>query len=203
MRDGKQWIHMDAQFPLKFGHDLCQRFGPAGELLFVLFLCGCKRSYPQGQIHYRDEDELRVLLFAHFAFEDAGGDKWTLEEFWRWCGRRKVTSTKTRGSRIYVTATRWDAWEDDRNATERRYKAKLRQQKRRSAAKNVTPVTHGRLEVGGWSMEVGGGSAEGGDGAVPASPKWARPAPTNGRDPSPLVEKVAAIEAQAADHDEP
>ncbi|MDQ1490561.1 MAG: hypothetical protein QOJ23_3075, partial [Actinomycetota bacterium] len=32
MSRGHQWIHFDAQFPLKFGHDLCERFGPAGEL---------------------------------------------------------------------------------------------------------------------------------------------------------------------------
>lgn len=150
MPNGKQWIHMDAQFPLKFGHDLCQRFGPAGELLFILFLCGCKRSYPQGQIHYRDEEELRVLLFAHFPFEDDAGDKWALEEFWRYCGRRKVTNTRTRGGRTYVTATRWDAWEDDRNSKER-------ERKRRSRANSVRGRPHGRLEVGVGRLEVGGG----------------------------------------------
>lgn len=166
MTRGKQWIHFDAQFPLKFGHDLCVRFGPAGQLLFIQFLCACKRSYPQGRIHYRTEDELRVLLGAHYSFVDEAGDKWTLGDYWRWCGRRKVTSTRARGGRIYVTATRWDAWEDDYNASERRNNASERQRKRRSAAKNVTPVTPKRLEVGGWSkrrLEVRGGSAEGGE----------------------------------------
>lgn len=164
MPQGKQWIHMDAQFPLKLGHDMLERFGPAGQLLFIQFLCACKRSFPQGQIHYRTEEELRVLLFAHFDFVDRAGDKWTVEEFWRWCGRRKVTSTRTRGGRLYVTATRWDAWEDDFNASERRNKASERQRKRRSAAKNVTPVTPQRLEVRGREqrLEVRGGSAEGG-----------------------------------------
>lgn len=163
MKRGHQWIHFDAEFPLKFGHDLQLRFGPAGELLFVLFLCACKRSYPQGRIHYRTEEELRVLLGAHFFFTDEAGDKWTLEEFWRWCGRRKVTSTRARGGRTYVTATRWDAWEDDYNASERRNKASERKRKSRSAAKNVTRVTPKRLEVRGWRVEVGGGSAEGGE----------------------------------------
>ncbi len=155
MTRGKQWIHFDAQFPLKFGHDLCVRFGPAGQLLFIQFLCACKRSYPQGRIHYRTEDELRVLLGAHYSFEDEAGDKWTLEEYWRWCGRRKVTSTRARGGRTYVTATRWDAWEDDRNAKER-------ERKRRSRAVSVRGRPHRRLEVGQGRLEVGGGSAEGG-----------------------------------------
>lgn len=155
MKRGHQWIHFDAQFPLKFGHDLCERFGPAGELLFILFLCGCKRSYPQGQIHYRTEEELRILLAAHFDFEDEAGDKWTLDEFWAWCGRRKVSAKRTRGGRTYVTATRWDAWEDDHNAKER-------ERKRRSRAKSVTGRHALRLEVGQRRLEVGGGSAEGG-----------------------------------------
>ena len=33
MQEGRQWIHFDAQFPLGFGHDLCVKFGPAGQLL--------------------------------------------------------------------------------------------------------------------------------------------------------------------------
>ena len=83
---GKQWIHFDAQFPIKFGHDILERFGPAGQLLFIQFLCACKRSFPQGQISYRTEDELRVLLGAHFDFVDRLGDKWGLNDFWKWCG---------------------------------------------------------------------------------------------------------------------
>lgn len=181
---GRQWIHFDAQFPLKFGHDLCEQFGPAGELLFVLFLCAAKRSYPQGRIHYRDEDELRVLLFAHFDFENSAGDKWDLEAFWRYCGRRRVTSRKTRGGRIYVTATRWDAWEDDFNASERRFKASERQRKRRSAAKNVTPVTPQRLEVRGQRLEVGGWRLEGGAGGEAAD------APPAEKPLSQIVEEI-------------
>lgn len=157
MQQGKQWLHFDAQFPLKFGHDLCERFGPAGELLFILFLCGCKRSYPQGQIHYRTEEELRVLLSAHFDFVDNSGDKWTLEQYWKWCGARKVTRTKTLNRRRYVTATRWDAWEDDRNA-------KQRERRRRSRAESVRVASPGRLEVG--VLEVGGWRGEGGAGGA-------------------------------------
>jgi hypothetical protein len=156
---GHQWIHFDAQFPLKFGHDLCERFGPAGELLFILFLCGCKRSYPQGQIHYRGEEELRVILGAHFDFVDNAGDKWALDDYWRWCGKRKVTRQKTLNTRKYVTATRWDAWEDDRNSKER-------ERKRRSRAESVRGRPHGRLEVGQGRLEVGGWRGEGGAGGT-------------------------------------
>lgn len=138
MKRGHQWIHFDAQFPLKFGHDLLIRFGPAGQLLFVQFLCACKRSYPQGQIHYRTEDELRVLLGAHYSFVDDIGDKWTLREFWTWCGRRRVTRTKTRDGRTYVTAARWNTWEDAHNVAERQRKSR---QKRRSEA--MSPLLSG------------------------------------------------------------
>lgn len=154
MRDGRQWIHFDVQFPLKFGHDLCERFGPAGELLFVLFLCAAKRSYPQGQIHYRTEEELRVILAADFDFVDNAGDKWSLETFWRWCGRRKVTSTRARGGRIYVTATRWNTWEDDRNS-------KNAERMRRSRANSVRARSRLRGEVGQGRLEVGGVRGEG------------------------------------------
>lgn len=155
MKRGHQWIHFDAEFPLKFGHDLTIRFGPAGQLLFIQFLCACKRAYPQGRIHYRTEEELRMLLGAHFPFVDEVGDKWALEDFWKWCGRRKVTSTRASGGRRYVTATRWDAWEDD-------YNAKERERKRRSRAASVRGRPPKRLEVRGKRLEVREGSAEGG-----------------------------------------
>jgi hypothetical protein len=188
---GHQWIHFDAQFPLKFGHDLCERFGPAGELLFILFLCGCKRSYPQGQINYRGEEELRVVLGAHFDFVDNAGDKWSLDDYWRWCGKRKVTRTKTLNTRKYVTATRWDTWEDD-------YNSKERERKRRSRARLSADSPAKRLEVGsrgvrgGWRLEVGGGSAEGGTGEPAAGHAAEKPL-------THLVEEIKTQADHAAD----
>lgn len=164
VKRGHQWIHFDAQFPLKLGHDLLERFGPAGQLLFIQFLCACKRAYPQGQIHYRTEEELRLLLGAHFDFVDNSGDKWSLEEFWKWCGMRKVTRQKTLNRRRYITATRWDAWEDD-------YNAKERERKRRSRAESVRGRPHRRLEVRGKRLEVGEGSAEGGGRVIVERPE--------------------------------
>ena len=164
MNGGKQWIHFDAQFPLKFGHDLQERFGPAGELLFILFLCACKRSFPQGQVNYRTEEEARVLLGAHFDFADEAGDKWSLEEFWKWCGMRRVTRSKTRGRRQYVYATRWEAWEDAHNVA-------ARQRKRRSREQSVTRRHNQRGEVGGMRGEVGGVRGEGRGGVVVEPPE--------------------------------
>lgn len=132
MKPGARWIHFDAEFPLGFGYDLQTRFGPLGELLFILFLCACKRGSPQGQIQYRNEDEARILLGAFFPFEDEAGDKWRLEDFWKYCGRRKVTRTRARGDRTYVYATRWETWETRSELVNR---ANQRERKRRSRAK--------------------------------------------------------------------
>lgn len=154
MTFGKQWIHFDAQFPLKFGHQLLEQFGPAGQLLFIQFLCACKRSFPQGQINYRTVEEARILLGAHYPFIHSNGQEWTLPEFWKWCGMRRVTRSKTRGGRQYVYATRWEAWEDAHNVT-------ARQRKRRSREQSVTRRHAERGEVGGMRGEVGGVRGEG------------------------------------------
>jgi hypothetical protein len=158
MQEGRQWIHFDAQFPLRFGHDLTVRFGPAGQLLFIQFLCACKRSFPQGQISYRTEDEARVVLGAHYRLSDADDKPWTLDEFWKWCGRRKKTRTRARGGRTYVIATRWDVWEDARNA-------KNAERMRRSRAESVRAHSRLRGEGRGLRGEVGGLRGEGGPGA--------------------------------------
>lgn len=159
MKPGHQWIHFDAQFPLGLGHDLTERFGPAGQLLFVHFLCACKRSFPQGQIHYRTETEARALLGAHYPFVHSDGTEWTLEEFWKWCGRRKVTRRRARGERVYVSAQHWEAWEDARNA-------KQRERRRRSKAQSEGFATPLRGEVGGVRGEGRGLRGEGGVGGA-------------------------------------
>lgn len=188
MPNGKQWIHMDAQFPLGFGHELSERFGPLGQLLFIQFLCACKRSFPQGQIRYRTEDELRLLLGAHFDFVDSAGDKWSLDEFWRWCGKRKVTRTKTVGTRKHVYATRWDTWEDER-------KAKNAERMRRSRAGSVRARARLRGEVGGMRGEVVGGSAEGDVAGLAAA---SGPVPRHARGAAQeLINKLVDLKAKA------
>lgn len=159
MNEGKQWIHFDAQFPLGFGHTLAERFGPAGQLLFVQFLCACKRSFPQGQIRYRTEDEARLILGAGFRFVDDDGAKWTLDEYWRWCGRHAKTRTTTRQGRTTVTATRWEAWEDAK-------RSKDAERKRRSRAESVRGHPRLRGEGRGVRGEVGGLRGEGGTGGA-------------------------------------
>jgi hypothetical protein len=135
MQQGKQWIHFDAQYPLSLGHDLLQQFGPAGELLFVQFLCACKRSFPQGEIRYRTDEEACVLLGAHYPFVHSDGREWTLWEFWKWCGRRHLTASRRNHDRTTVVARRWDEWETTPDAL----------RKRRSRAKNVTAAPPLRL----------------------------------------------------------
>jgi hypothetical protein len=159
MQEGRQWIHFDAQFPLGFGHDLCERFGPAGQLLFVQFLCACKLSFPQGQIRYRTEDEARLILGAVYRFEDDDGTKWTLPEYWKWCGLRNKTRTTTRNGRTTVTATRWEAWEDAK-------RSKNSERMRRSRAESVRARATLRGEGRGVRGEVGGLRGEGGPGVA-------------------------------------
>ena len=132
MTQGKLWIHFDAQFPLGFGRDLQERFGPAGELLFIQFLCACKRSFPQGQIRYRTDSEALVLLGATYALVDGTGQQWALDDFWKWCGYRRVTSSARRNGYRIVTASRWDRWEI---APDEQRKANNRDRMRRSRAK--------------------------------------------------------------------
>lgn len=135
MQHSKQWIHFDAQFPLSLGHDLLEQFGPAGQLLFVQFLCACKRSFPQGEIRYRTDEEARMLLGAHYPLIHNDGQKWTFDEFWTWCGRRHLTASRRNHDRRTITARRWDEWETTPDAL----------RKRRSRAKNVTAAPPLRL----------------------------------------------------------
>jgi hypothetical protein len=162
---------MDAHYGQGLGYDISQRFGSAGELTFVLFLCACKRSYPQGHIRYRTDDEAMALMGIHFPLVDNSGDKWFLDDLWKWLRYRRVVSTSRRADRALrgsslrmVRACKWDAWEMsaalDTHA----------EQKRRSRAqKRPTNVGHVQndmsdecpAEVGGGRKEVGGGSARG------------------------------------------
>jgi hypothetical protein len=169
MKNGRQWIHFDAQFPLEFGYQLLERFGPAGQLLFVQFLCACKRSFPQGEIHYRTEEEARITLGALYEFKDADGHPWTFEEFWKWCSYRGMMRLSRRGGRRGVAASHWDDWEMSAG-----WAADAARKRRSRAKKRPTNVGHVQTdasdasapEVGGGRLEVGGGrlECEGGNG---------------------------------------
>jgi hypothetical protein len=155
VKEGKQWIHFDAHFPGRFGRELSDRFGAAGELLFILFLCACKRSFPQGQIYYRTEDEARILLCAHFPLVDNNGKEWSFDEFWHWCGCRKVTTkSRQRGGQV-VASSHWGVWEAPTSA----------ERSRRWRAKTVTSRDALRGEVRGVRGE--GESVRGGHDDAP------------------------------------
>jgi hypothetical protein len=165
VKPGHQWIHFDAQFPMGLGHDLTEKFGPLGQLLFIQFLCACKRSFPQGEIRYRTEDEARVILGAHYPFVDNSGAEWTLDAFWKWCGYRRITTTSRRNGRRIVTASRWEYWEKSAaSQTEATRKRRSRGKKPPKMSGHCPDVS--AAEGGGWRgevgvLEVGGGNAGG------------------------------------------
>lgn len=169
MKPGRQWIHFDAHFPLAFGYDLLERFGPAGQLLFIQFLCACKRSFPQGQIQYRTDDEARILLGAPYPFVDNQGNEWTLDGFWKWCGYRRITTTSRRNGIRIVTASRWMSWERTAaSSLEAERKRRSRAKKPRKMSGQTSGVS--AMEVGGWRGEVGGVRGEVGGGMQGGNP---------------------------------
>lgn len=181
MKRGHQWIHMDAHYGQGLGYDVSQRFGAAGELVFILFLCACKRSFPQGHIKYRTDDEAMALMGIHFPLVDNSGDKWYLDDLWKWLRYRRVVSTSRRadtalrGSSLrMVRACGWDAWEMSAAKQTR-----AEQVRRSRAQKRGTHVAHSEndvwhecaAEVGGGSKEVGGGSVRGEGASGAAGPR--------------------------------
>lgn len=141
MKPGRRWIHFDAQFPLEFGFALGERFGPVGELLFVHFLCACKRHHPQGEIRYRTDDEARALLGTTYDLVDGDGAPWSLEEFWTWLRYRRMVSVCRRDGRRVVSACRWRDWEmAGRSAQNAERKATSRAGKRPTSPGQVSEV---------------------------------------------------------------
>lgn len=129
---GRQWLAFDAYFFGKpFPIELQERFGPTGVVLFVAFLCACKRSQPQGQISYMSDTEaLHQMGLDDCLLVDSHGEKWSLDEFWTFTGRMKQTKKTARGRVRNVISTHWERWQD----VARRDMAAERQ--RRSRAKN-------------------------------------------------------------------
>lgn len=129
---GRQWLAFDAYFFGKpFPIELQERFGPTGVVLFIGFLCACKRSHPQGQISYMSDTEaLHQMGLDDCLLIDNDGEKWSLDAFWTFTGRMKQTKKTTRGRVRNVKSTHWERWQD----VARRDMAAERQ--RRSRAKN-------------------------------------------------------------------
>lgn len=160
MKRGHQWIHFDAHYPHGLGQDISDRFGAAGQLVFVQFLCACKRSFPQGQIKYRTDDEAIILLGAYFPLVDNHGDKWWLDDLWKWLRYRRVVSTSRRAGTRMVSACHWDAWE--MSAAKQTHADQMRRWRTEKRVTSEIDVSHEcGAEVGGGRLEVGGGSVRG------------------------------------------
>lgn len=134
----KQWwaasVHI---FDGDLGIDLRERFGPAGLCMWVGFLAACKRSINPGKITYSSEGEcLSLMGLPGLELVNEDGEPFTLDDFWTFLGQRKQTSRTTRRRLVYVTATRWEQWQND---GKRESEA---ERKRRSRA------TSGRTEPG-------------------------------------------------------
>jgi hypothetical protein len=114
MRTGRRWIVLDADFFANhFTDRLLERFGPAGICVFVAFLCAAKRSRIQGQITYAsDAEALDILGIRNLPLVDNSGDKWTLDDFWKFTGTQKQTSRIRRGHLKNVKVTHWSHWQE-------------------------------------------------------------------------------------------
>ncbi|MCA1572466.1 MAG: hypothetical protein LC798_19635 [Chloroflexi bacterium] len=138
MKPGRRWIVLDAYYlgsPLAI--TLRRQFGAMGPLMFIAFLCACKRARPPGTFTYMTEPEaLDNLGVDERWMVDNEGKPWTLDDFWTATGRMKHTKRTRRGHVMHVVCTHWERWQEDPGTVA------ARERKRRSRAKTVTlPVT--------------------------------------------------------------
>lgn len=132
MKPGAQWIVIDVHY---FGSPLAvalwDRFGSMGPVLFIAFLCACKRSRTPGQITYMsDVEALQDMGIPARLLVDDDGTPWTLDDFWTLTGRMKNTKRTSRGRVRNVRATHWERWQQNADRVEGREK------KRRQRAQN-------------------------------------------------------------------
>lgn len=111
-------------FAKRFTHDLHDRFGPAGIVVWVAFLCACKRNDPPGRVRMSSElDGLTKLHLYGWELVDNKGEAWSLTDFFDFTGRKKQTrrvavqlsnTRRIADQRLLdVCATHWERWQDD------------------------------------------------------------------------------------------
>jgi hypothetical protein len=158
VRTGRQWLVFDADFFTNpFTDALLRRFGATGAVVWVAFLCACKRSFTPGEIHFAsDAEALWLMRLSDVPLADHSGREWTLDEFWRFTGRMKQTRRTSRGRVTYVRSTHWERWQDDARVLmarerQRRWRATSRDadvtEPRRGATLRVTPETETETEI--------------------------------------------------------
>jgi hypothetical protein len=139
VRTGRRWIVLDADFFANhFTDRILERFGPAGVCLFVALLCAAKRSRTQGHISYAsDAEALDILGLRNLPLANSSGDKWTLDDFWKFTGTQKQTSRTYRGRVKNVKVTNWSQWQESLT----REFAAQRQRRWRATNGRDNPVT--------------------------------------------------------------
>src|SRR5688572_14966550 len=91
--DGRRWLALDADlFGKRLAAELYHRFGWAGVVTWIAFLCACKRSRVPGRISVSNDTQAAHLLgIADWELADNDGKPWTLTDFWTFTGRKKQT----------------------------------------------------------------------------------------------------------------
>lgn len=157
-----RWLAIDADmFGKRFTHDLHDRFGPMGVVLWMAFLCACKMSPRQGTVRMaNDRDGMDILGLADWDLITDKGEPFTLSEFFNFTGRKKQTRRvpvqRPDSQRIAtahlldVHATHWEHWQDAaRTDTERLRKRRWIEEKRRRGgiAHGVASASRSRRDV--------------------------------------------------------
>lgn len=144
MNEGRRWLALDADmFGKQFTYDLHGRFGWAGIVVWVAFLCACKRSRTPGQVRIMNSVQgLTELGLIGWELVDDKGEPWDLDDFFNFTGRKKQTRRIPVGRRtdarrtpygqcFDAVATHWQRWQDaGRRATEAEQKRRSRGEKR-------------------------------------------------------------------------
>lgn len=147
MTKGRRWLALDADmFGKPFIHDLHDRFGPAGVVVWVAFLCTCKQSRTPGRITFMNSAQAASEMgIAGWELVDTKGETWDLDDFFAFTGRKKQTRRMPYGrrsdvrrtpygQRMDVVATHWERWQDDaRTANEHERKRRWAEENTRRA----------------------------------------------------------------------
>lgn len=140
--DGRRsrWIAFDAFFLHDdLGQDVLDRFGTVGVVLFLGFLCACKRNPIPGRITYSSDAEALILMGCQgLELTNEREETYDLETFWTFLGQRKQTRRTRRGRLTNVESTKWGKWQKDLGRqTEAEKKASSR---KGNAPDNAPPV---------------------------------------------------------------
>lgn len=109
MSDGRrrQWQPIATDLPNNnTGAGLKRKFGRDGLLVWVCFLLACKRSFNQGEFEYHTEDDGYRNLGLGYPHVPT----FSLDEFFTYTGRMKMTSRRRSGEVVKVSCTRFEEW---------------------------------------------------------------------------------------------